>query len=235
MLFLFVTPRVYILGALLAVVSNTCFGASFVLLNSFLPLLVRWHPDLQTDRDPTLNTDPATEGVGFPDATGDEDDLNLDSQLASSSVGLLQTNGSDDIQTHGIDALQLSTRISSTGIGIGYVGAFIFQILALILVWLMDGTLFSLRTVLFFIGAWWFLFTIPSAVWLRPRPGPSFKVAHDRGGFNIWVRYLTYSWRSLGRTILRARQLKDVLWFLAAWFLLSDGNDVLSDNKAIPC
>ena len=41
--FLFVTPRVFWLGALWAVVGNVGFGASFVLLNSFLPLLVRWH------------------------------------------------------------------------------------------------------------------------------------------------------------------------------------------------
>ena len=43
MLFLTVTPKVYLLGSLWAVVSNVCVGASFVLLNSFLPLLVRHH------------------------------------------------------------------------------------------------------------------------------------------------------------------------------------------------
>ena len=44
MLFLPVTPSVYLLGSLWAIVSNVCIGASFVLLNSFLPLLVRHHP-----------------------------------------------------------------------------------------------------------------------------------------------------------------------------------------------
>lgn len=44
MLFLPVTSNVYLLGSLLAIIGNICFGASFVLLNSFLPLLVRWHP-----------------------------------------------------------------------------------------------------------------------------------------------------------------------------------------------
>ena len=48
MLFLAIVPRVYVLGALLAVISNSCFGASFVLLNSFLPLLVRHHPSVQS-------------------------------------------------------------------------------------------------------------------------------------------------------------------------------------------
>ena len=44
MLFLFVTPSVYLLGSLWAILGNVCFGASFVLLNSFLPLMVRYHP-----------------------------------------------------------------------------------------------------------------------------------------------------------------------------------------------
>ena len=44
MLFLFVTANVFYLAALLAVIANTCIGSSFVLLNSFLPLLVRFHP-----------------------------------------------------------------------------------------------------------------------------------------------------------------------------------------------
>ena len=48
MLFLPVVPEVYALGALLAIVSNTCFGASFVLLNSFLPILVRRHPSIKS-------------------------------------------------------------------------------------------------------------------------------------------------------------------------------------------
>lgn len=44
MLFLPVTPGVYLFASLWAIVGNVCFGASFVLLNSFLPLLVRHHP-----------------------------------------------------------------------------------------------------------------------------------------------------------------------------------------------
>ncbi|KAK8222028.1 Autophagy protein 22 [Zalaria obscura] len=42
MLFLAATSRVYLLGALWAIIGNVCFGASFVLLNSFLPLLQRF-------------------------------------------------------------------------------------------------------------------------------------------------------------------------------------------------
>lgn len=47
MFFLPVTPSAYLLGSLWAIIGNVCFGASFVLLNSFLPLLVRWHPSVR--------------------------------------------------------------------------------------------------------------------------------------------------------------------------------------------
>lgn len=57
MLFLPVTPAVYLLGSLWAIISNVCFGASFVLLNSFLPLLVRHHADV---RRAHANDDPET-------------------------------------------------------------------------------------------------------------------------------------------------------------------------------
>lgn len=50
MLFLPITPSAYILGSLWAIVGNVCFGASFVLLNSFLPLLVRHHPKVLNRR-----------------------------------------------------------------------------------------------------------------------------------------------------------------------------------------
>lgn len=44
MLFLPTTSKVFMLGALWAIIGNVCCASSFVLLNSFLPLLVRWHP-----------------------------------------------------------------------------------------------------------------------------------------------------------------------------------------------
>lgn len=51
MLFLPVKPSAYLLGSLWAIIGNVCFGASFVLLNSFLPLLVRHHPQVYNVRE----------------------------------------------------------------------------------------------------------------------------------------------------------------------------------------
>jgi len=91
-------------------------------------------------------------------------------------------------------------------------------------VWLIGSTTFSLRFVIFLIGVWWFVFTIPAAMWLRPRPGPPLP-SHDPDNPEAqrsWFSYIVYAWASLYRTVKLARRLKDICLFLAAWFLLSD-------------
>ena len=64
-LFIAVVPKVYLLGALLAIISNTCFGASFVLLNSFLPVLVRHHPSIEGSSTPGSGSDDAVQPTAF--------------------------------------------------------------------------------------------------------------------------------------------------------------------------
>lgn len=48
-----------------------------------------------------------------------------------------------------------------------------------------------------------------------------------------WAGYFVYAWRSLGKTILRARRLKDVVLFLCAWFLLSDSIATVSGTAVL--
>lgn len=123
--------------------------------------------------------------------------------------------------------MQLSTKISSYGVGIGYFAAVTVQVLSIVILKATGSTLFSLRLVLFFIGLWWFCFTIPAAFWLRPRPGPPLAKARN------WLGYVIFSWANLGRTILRARRLKDVLLFLAAWFMISDAIATVSGTAIL--
>lgn len=221
-LFIGVVPKVYLLGALLAIISNTCFGASFVLLNSFLPLLVRHHPSIQHSRH---------EGEGSP--TGprpsqeDEEYFEQDDHdPATSTSGLLPRDLSDATPSSLgspptiSPELKLSTRISSNGIGIGYIAGLFVQILAILLVVATGSTTFSLRLVLMVVGIWWFLFSIPAAMWLRPRPGPPLPAALT--GNHAWLAYIIYAWKALFKTIGHARKLKDMFIFLCAWFLLSD-------------
>ncbi|MCJ1397690.1 Autophagy protein 22 [Xylographa trunciseda] len=223
MLFLPVVPKFYLIAALLAIIANTCFGASFVLLNSFLPLLVRHHPTLQHKQGSSALSD------DLPSQRDTEPYSDEAPILESSTSALLLPQAAPSRPASSSPALQLSTKISSYGIGIGYSAAVLVQVLSIFILLLTGQTTFSLRLVLFFIGFWWFIFSIPAALYLRPRPGPPIPGKTNRS----WVSYFLYAWRSLGKTVLRARHLKDVVFFLMAWFLLSDGIATISGTAVL--
>ncbi|KAB8263741.1 autophagy-related protein 22-like protein [Aspergillus pseudonomiae] len=233
MLFLSVVPKLYLLGALFAIIANTCFGASFVLLNSFLPLLVRYHPSLLRG-----NGEVSSQG-----AMGDNASSNTSHDVDDLTTPLLRSvhvhNGTATENSARVSLadtsreLELSTRISSYGIGIGYIGAVLLQIVCILLVISTHQTTFSLRLVLFVIGLWWIIFTIPAALWLRPRPGPPLSCAQDGKQYHSWPGYIIHAWKSLGRTVVRTRRLKDILLFLASWFLLSDGIATVSGTAVL--
>lgn len=48
-----------------------------------------------------------------------------------------------------------------------------------------------------------------------------------------WPKYISYAWRSLGKTALRARHLRDMIFFLCAWFLLSDSIATVSGTAVL--
>ncbi|KAL8923785.1 MAG: hypothetical protein Q9172_002966 [Xanthocarpia lactea] len=228
MLFIGVIPKIFLLGGLLAIITNVCFGASFVLLNSFLPLLVRHHPSVQA---------PLSNDGDAPIAVAPEDD---DHNTDDSTAALLENNPNRLISDRGnvvSPHLLLSTKISSYGIGIGYIAAVIVQLVAVAIILITkkisDSTTVALRIVLLFIGSWWLAFTIPAALWLRPRPGPPIPFSSDGKQRRNWAGYMSYAWGSLWKTIKRARHLKDIVLFLAAWFLLSDGIATVSGTAVL--
>ncbi|RAH55590.1 autophagy-related protein 22-1 [Aspergillus piperis CBS 112811] len=233
MLFLAVVPRLYLLGGLLAIIANTCFGASFVLLNSFLPLLVRYHPILLGGHgEEDSPTEPNHDSTSTADGSGQTDETEVTSLLRPEQSRNASTTG-DDTQVFASKTsqeLKLSTKLSSNGIGIGYIGAVILQAICILVVVETHQTTFSLRLVLFLIGLWWFTFTIPAAMWLRARPGPPLPYGKET---RTWTSYMAYAWKSLGRTIMRTRHLRDILLFLAAWFLLSDGIATVSGTAVL--
>lgn len=228
MLFSSVTPRFYMFAALWAIIGNIGFGASFVLLNAFLPVLVRQHPKVLYNEDsPEANTPDSTEEHALLTNEGTRNAFNRNQQSKKNSS----------------PELALSAQISSYGIAIGYIGAVLLQISSIIIVLYTNSTLSSLKLVLFCIGFWWFIFTIPAALWLRPRPGPPLPTLSADGlavlggsvaqGGNHWMIYVKYAWIGLGKTILRARRLKDLIFFLAAWFLVSDGVATVSGTAVL--
>lgn len=227
MAFIFISKETYILGAILTIISNTSFGASFVLLNSFLPLLVRNHPEViegRTAQTPDLG-DSIFESRQLEDSVGDVPQAMLNSTSALlADEAPMTSQGTKAGMTHEeltSKELQLSTRISSKGIGIGYLAALFVQCLSIGILLAMKNTTWSQRVVLFIIGAWWTVFTVPAAMWLRPRPGPPLQINGKTEGIS-WLSYFVYSWKSLFKTIKAARGLLDIMLFLAGWFLLSD-------------
>ncbi|KAK8156493.1 autophagy-related protein 22-like protein [Phyllosticta citrichinensis] len=243
MLFLPVTPPVFLLGALLAIIANTAYGASNVLLNSFLPLLVRNHPtvrpyDNDDDDDDDDEYSSSSEGAIMDEA---DDEATPYHGRLDSRTGLLRRSSTADFTmpltkspATPSQELALSSKISSYGIGIGYIAALVVQAFAIFLVITVNksSTNFSLRLVLFVVGAWWFIFTIPASYWLKSRPGPPLQANHG-GKSRTWLAYFAYSWKSLGRTVMHARKLKDVLLFLAGWFLLSDAIATVSGTAVL--
>lgn len=230
MLFIAVSAKVFFLGGILAIIANTCFGASFVLLNSFLPLLVRHHPSLLEGS--------GNEGVASINNHTPQDQINDDATSPLLRPGPMENGVSVTQSAHVASMptsqeLHLSTKISSYGIGIGYIGAVILQILCILVVASTHQTTFSLRIALFLIGLWWFTFTIPAALWLRARPGPPLPSARNGKQYQSWIGYMGFAWKSLGQTIVRARHLKDLTLFLAAWFLLSDGIATVSGTAVL--
>ncbi|KAI0966760.1 MFS general substrate transporter [Xylaria arbuscula] len=230
MCYIFIFKEIYLLGALLAIISNTSFGASFVLLNSFLPLLVRHHPLVLESASGFPIEDDNEEPVPDSQSLATSPTL-TEHPLANSTTALLRSSETDSeyynlrrIPTHeeltSIE-LKLSTEISAKGIGIGYGAALFVQCISIMLLVALGSSTWSQRVVLLFIGSWWAIFTIPAAMWLRPRPGPPLAATGHRGS-RAWLSYIAFSWRNLFRTVKLARRLVDIVLFLASWFLLSD-------------
>nr|POE98253.1 autophagy-related protein 22-2 [Quercus suber] len=228
MLFLPVTPNVYLLGSLCAIVGNVCFGASFVLLNSMLPLLVRHHPSLRDET--TLPDDSDRADIVRHDQTSIDDVADPTAALLPSEERILP-NPPSPVNTS--QEMHLSTQISSYGVGTGYLAALIVQVLSLFILMSTGASLFSLRLVLLVIGLWWLCFTIPAAIWLRPRPGPALLLGKSSGKARAYLAYITYSWKTLGQTITRARKLKDIIIFLLAWFMISDAVATVSGTAIL--
>ena len=202
MLFIFISPSLYLLAPLLVVISVCCLGNGFALLNSFLPLLIANHSGALRD----------TQEYQFQPVAGAED-------------------GSKSVPTD----LALSNSISAKGTGLGYAAALFVQVLSIGILILMNALHLSssatlpMRVVLLLVGVWWAAFTIPTYLWLRPRPGPRLQAVPITT--RRWlqpVHYVGFAWRSLFATVKTALKLKQVCIFLVAWFLMSDAIATIS-------
>ena len=237
MLFMTVAPPVFVLGSILAVIGVTCLGSSFVVLNSFLPVLVANDPSVQdtkeeTEELPHLNTQ--GQYTNPPSPSVDDEDFGNDRSPH-------QRESETKEQPPVSPELQLSTRISSKGVGLGYCAAVVVQIFSIVMLVVLSKTSISkasatlpLRFVLLLVGIWWFSFTMVCRMWLRNRPGPPLEsTGANRSRWRVWLHSVGFSWKSLWRTIKVAVKLREVLVFLVAWFMLSDAVATVSSTAIL--
>lgn len=199
MSFMFVVPAIYLAGALLAIVGITSLGSSFTIFNSFLPLLAANDPSVQQHQKESSRTERGS-----------------DHSSVSAAV------------------LEASTSISSNAVGLGYAAAILVQIVAIGILALTQklfgdsiSSTLPLRLILLLAGTWWLIFMIPTAFWLRERPGPALSEAslsYGHGRVRLMLAHIRFAWVAVFRTIKIAAQLRDMSIFLIAWFLLSDAH-----------
>jgi MFS transporter, UMF1 family len=209
-------------AGLLAIIGNVCpsrvvltkvaFGASFVCLNAFLPLLVRNHPSITHAEDTSTQENEYTAVSQEEPPSTEEIDISPPATQQS---------------------LLLSTRISTQGIAIGYTSGMLLQLATIPLVILTGSTTKSLQLAVLVSGLWWALFSLPAALWMRPRPGPPLPAAKSTGAVRRTLEYILYGWKVIFATVLKASKLKDVMFFLGAWFLLSDGYTTITSTAIL--
>ncbi|KAK9237560.1 autophagy-related protein 22-like protein [Lipomyces kononenkoae] len=243
-------PSTYYLASILTIIGNVSFGAVAVCGNAFLPVLVRNHPDVlaaesghQLDsredsfsnmtessaltvtesgpdeihgRKPPGVTDIPQTFESFPPNTVDPDARSFFDYTANDAVAE--------------KAAEISNHLSGLGVACGYLSAFVVQTSGIIFVAAMGSTMLSIRLVLVGIGVWWLVFCIPTALFMRPRPGPRL---HIREKDKVVVRYVTYAWKTLWRTAKEVRKLRDVVLYLIGWFIISDSATTLNATAVL--
>jgi UMF1 family MFS transporter len=220
MLFIVVTPSIYLLGSVLVILGVASLGSSFVLLNSFLPLLASNHPSVIS----------AEGQAGSPSAT-------VDMVEPDGSYSPAPGGQQSDKQTS--PALTLSNKISAKGVGLGYMAAVLVQICSIGLLFGLGKVNFSsqtipLRVILLLVGVCWAVGTIPGALWLRDRPGPPLKSLSARHGkLGQVLAYFVFAWSSVWQTVKQALKLHQTVIFLIVWFLLSDSIATVSGTAIL--
>ncbi|KAL1593349.1 Autophagy protein 22 [Paraconiothyrium brasiliense] len=225
--FVFITSNVYYLAPFLVVVGVTCLGSGFSLLNAFLPLLVSNHYSHRKPHPSDDSSEYELEGLNRRDSA------NSTHRFHPGKAGKLTED------------LERSSKISSKGVGLGYASAVGFQIFSVGVIIAFDKLRLSkdnptlpMRVILFLVGIWWALFTIPTFLWLRPRPGPPLPTQSKHTNISARLHspvifYPLFSTRSFWNTLRRASRLPQTLIFLAAWFLLSDAVATISGTAIL--
>lgn len=112
----------------------------------------------------------------------------------------------------------ISSYISTRGFIVGYLGAFLVLIISVLYLHLRQFSFYNLQMCVALCGVWWLAGSIYSFAKLKTRPGPYLPQGSS---------YLVYSWKKVGKTVKKCRQLPVTFWFLLCFFLFSDGYSTL--------
>ncbi|KAG6852966.1 hypothetical protein C0991_007809 [Blastosporella zonata] len=180
-------------------------------MNAYLPTLARESPEvhniLTEIKDAHSSAIPAR-----PDDTSDHIDSPLIQRDTTVEVAALKAKYDAELS-------RVTSRISSFGIALGYGAGILLLIIALVPVTLLHGSTFALRLAIGISGVWWAVFSIPAAIWL-PGGGSDASL----GEWSTW-REILAAWKRLGNMLQwgEIKKLRNTFKYLAAWFVLSDG------------
>jgi len=190
-------------------------------MNAYLPSLAEEAPDVVS-----LRHQIESHNTSVVVSDGDLDaDTNLESSSLLPDTMPLVSEERKKIESQYQTVLATETsRISSMGIALGYGAGICLLIVALIPVTKLNGSTFALRLAIGLSGIWWALFSIPAAIWLPNPPFPSMEGTMDHKERNL-SREIVAAWIRLINMLRWAeiKRLRNTFKFLAAWFLLSDG------------
>ncbi|KAK8803861.1 hypothetical protein WA158_001555 [Blastocystis sp. Blastoise] len=122
----------------------------------------------------------------------------------------LCSNEKDKDKKGAIDT-KIQDEMSSTGFLMGYIAGFVVLIVCVPIVYFLgtSGYIWSC----FLAGVWWLVFSIPTFLYLKKRPGPDLPKGEH---------YITYNFKRYGHTCASMLLLPNAFRLLLAWFLYSD-------------
>lgn len=226
------------LAAVLAIAANVGFGASVVAMNAYLPGLAREAKDvvmaLQEYQTAAAGFNASSDPIGGTEIS--------DSETFGASEPLLPSEHPIPTaipelapyrEKYSLLLSQATSRISSFGIALGYCSGILLLLLTLVPVTLLNGSTFTLRLAIGCSGIWWAVFTVPAWAWLPDGGQSALKRRFKRDWslrHEIWK-----AWKRLGHMLRpsEVRKLRNTFWYLAAWFLLSDGTCMLYSHKRV--
>ncbi len=134
------------------------------------------------------------------------------------SVGFFAANSLYDAMLIDVAEPASFDRVSAFGYGLGYLGgALLFTVSVILLsrpaAFGLEGPTAAIQLTFVLVGIWWASFSVPLLLWVRERhAGP----APAAGAFRAGLGQLRNTVRNLGRD-------RNLLWFLAAYWLYIDG------------